>query len=358
MVAILTDKKYANSLWCKNLYSSLTAVLRQKRIAFCEIFDAVPTDCERVFIIASDLAWTRAAIRQLNAGGISPILLCNQSEHLPGCIYSCVCSDINTSMKNLLDTLKTKSKSRIALYGVNTNSIADISRVNSLFVWREDDFSTMQVFVNEGSLENCFNAFYSHIEDFDAVICANDFTAVSLVRRLQAHAPHILEAMPVISCAETKLAEYYRRHILSLKMNFEQYGKAAVYIHEALQKHVYLSDMTVSVAWTLEESHTPPTATQLQLCFTESSDSFYSDPELREMLIVDKLLNSLDNTDRIILRELIADSAYDSIADMCYLTEGSIKYRIKKMTRESGAADKQEMLCLVRKYTKQSRENT
>lgn len=350
MVAILTDKKYANSLWCKNLYASLTTALRQKRIAFCEIFDTVPPECERVFIIASDLEWTRAAIRQLNAGGISPILLCNQSEHLPGCIYSCVCSDINTSMKNLLDTLKTDNKKRIALYGVNTNSIADISRVNSLFVWREEDIHTLQIFVNDGSLENCFADFYKHIEDFDAVICANDFTAISLVRRLQECASDILKTMPIISCAETKIAEYYRQHIRSLKMNFEQYGRAAVYIHEALLKHTYLSDMTVSVVWTLETEHISSERHPVSLTFTDSGDSFYSDPELKEMLVIDKLLSDLDNTDKIILRELVSSTPYDKIADICYLAEGSIKYRLKKMVTESGAADKNELIRLIEKY--------
>ena len=350
MVAILTDKKYANSLWCKNLYASLTATLRQKRIAFCEVFDTVPAECDKVFIIASDFEWTRTAIRQLNTGGISPILLCNQSEHLPGCIYSCVCSDINTSMKNLLDTLKTDNKKRIALYGVNTNSIADISRVNSLFVWREEDIHTLEVFVNEGSLKNCFENFWRHIQEFDAVICANDFTAVSLVRRLQEIAPEKLANLPIVSCAETKIAEYYRPYIRSLKMNFSQYGRAAVYIYEALKKHSYLSDMTVSVVWTLEEGSTPHKNREVLLDFAESDDNFYSDPELQEMLIVDKLLSGLDNTDMLILKALQNGEPYEKITDTCYLAEGSIKYRIKKMVSESGAKDKHELIGLIQKY--------
>ncbi len=350
MVAILTDTKYANSLWCKNLHTSLTAVLRQKRIPFCEVIDRVPRECETVFIIASDLEWTTGAIRQLNDGGISPILLCNQSEHLPGCIYSCVCSDINTSMKNLLDTLKTDNKKRIALYGVNTNSIADISRVNSLFVWREEDIHTLQVFVNNGSLESCFEDFYKQITEFDAVICANDFTAVSLVRRLRERAPDTLERLPILSCAETKIAEYYRPYIRSLKMNFEQYGRAAVYIYEALKKHTYLSDMTVSVVWTLEDDTARQERRETALQFTESEDNFYSDPELGEMLIVDKLLSNLDNTDILILKALSNGKSYEEIADACYLAEGSIKYRIKKMVADSGAVDKQHLLGLLPKY--------
>ena len=63
-------------------------------------------------------------------------------------------------MKNLLDTLKTKDKSRIALYGINTESISDMSRVDSLLNWRAEYFEAMKVFNNNGSLQNCFDEFY------------------------------------------------------------------------------------------------------------------------------------------------------------------------------------------------------
>ena len=116
--------------------SEVEAVGRQVK-ALCKEHDAI-------FIIASDREWTISAITQLNQYEIKPILICNQSEKLSGCIYSCVCSDINASMKNLLDTLKTKDKSRIALYGINNDSISDISRVDSLLNWRDEYFETIR----------------------------------------------------------------------------------------------------------------------------------------------------------------------------------------------------------------------
>ena len=116
MVGILIDSKYSESIWCKSLFDSLTERLRHKRIPYCEIFDSIGKELDTIFIIASDREWTISAITQLNQNGIKPILICNQTEKLSGCIYSCVCSDINASMKNLLDTLKTNDRSRIALY--------------------------------------------------------------------------------------------------------------------------------------------------------------------------------------------------------------------------------------------------
>ncbi|MBQ9355084.1 MAG: LacI family DNA-binding transcriptional regulator [Clostridia bacterium] len=350
MVGILLDTKYSESLWCKSLYESLITALRQKRIAFCELCDTYDKGLDAVFIIASDREWTVSAITQLNRIGVKPIVICNQSENLSGCIYSCVCSDINASMKNLLDTLKYRGKSRVALYGINTDSIPDISRVDSLFNWRSQYFETMNIFNNNGSLEKCFNDFYPHISEFDAIICANDFAAISLVRRLHEAKPEKLKDLCIISCAQTQLSNYYRKYILSLNMNFEQYGKAAVYVYIATQKHAYISEMTVKVLWSLESNEPLQLSDSVQLNLKSSADSFYSDNELAEMLIVDRILKSADDIEKTIIDCLTKNEKTEKIADVCFLTAGAVKYRINKMVASSGAKDRKEMVALLKKY--------
>lgn len=350
LVGILLDAKYAESLWCKSLYESLTERLRHKRIPFCAVFDSIDAELDAIFIIASDREWTISAITQLNINGIKPILICNQSEKLSGCIYSCVCSDINASMKNLLDTLKTKDKSRIALYGINTDSIADISRVDSLFNWRGQYFETMQIFNNNGSLEKCFENFFPHIDEFDAAICANDFVAVSLVRRLSEIAPEKLKDFYIISCSQSQISNYYRDKILSLNMNFDQYGKAAVYVYNALKKHTYLSEMIVKVLWSLDSNNVPTDTKSITLNLKSSEDAFYNDVELVEMLIVDKILKSSDDIEKKIIEGLLGKFTIEQIAEKCFLTVNGVKYRINKIINESGAKNKEEVVSLLDKY--------
>lgn len=352
VVAILLDTKYADSIWCKNLYSSLTERLREKRIPFCEIFDSCPGDAETVFIIGSDLAWTSSAIKQLNAGGMTPILLCNQTENLPGCLYNCVCSDINASMKNLLDILKGRQKTRLAIYGMNPDSIPDISRTDSLMLWKDNSFEKFKLFQNQGSLADCFDSFYLHIDEFDAVVCTNDFAAISLVKKLEKTAPDQLERLLIASCASSQLSEYYRKNILSLDIHYGQYGKAAVYIYEALQKHRYLSGLTVKVTWDIDKDNKLVPSGPISVNPSHSADTFYDDPELNEMLVVDKLLTLSDDTDKKIIDALLIDSSYEEMAKHCFLSMNAVKYRIKKLISDSGAEDKQQMAFLLKKYIK------
>ena len=350
MVSILMDSTFADSLWCKNLRKSLIEHLRKKRISFCEVFDDFPLDSEAFFVIASDYEWTKNAVVKLNRADIQPILLCNQSEHIPGCAYSCVCSDINTSMKNLLESLKQNGKRNIAIYGVNTKSIADISRMDGLLLWKEDFADSMQIFTNSGSLKNCFNDFKASAERFDAVICVNDFAAISLVRNLSRHCPDILSKLDIISCVKSELSEYYGDHITSLEMNFEKYGEAAVYILECMKKNPYISGITISLKCTIENQAPPKDRKARILNLDKKEDVFYSDKELKGMLIADKFLNVCDRTDRRIIEAMLNGKTYEEIASSDFLTEGGVKYRLKRLQQFCGAEDKDELLRSIKCY--------
>lgn len=348
MVAILAEPGYGSSVWGKNLYKSLVQQLRQKRIPFCEITDSCPADAEAVFLIGANLDWTTTAIAGLNRAGHQPILLCNQYERIPGCLYSCVCSDVNASMRAVLEELKRQNRTHVALYGMGSSSIADVSRASSLFSWLDEDFSALEVFFNGGSLERCFEEFFARRQEFDAVLCANDYAAVSLVRRMGQKDRECLASLKVISCAGTKISGCYRDAITSLRMDFAPYGKAALYIYECLQKNPYVSGITVNIRWNAEGEPEAKQAAALVLPVQE--DGFYADPEIRQMLIVDRYLNINDPLDREILEGLLAGKTYQSIADRCFMTEGTVKYRVRRLVQQCGAESKGELLELLRQY--------
>ena len=318
MVAILTEPAYSESMWCKALYGSLTERLRQKRISFCEIYDTVPVNSEAVFIIAANYHWIKATLTELNLSGIKPILICNQAETILGCNYSCVCSDITGSMKYLLDNLKSDGKTRVALYGVNTSSISDIGRVDGLFAQKDGVIASMRVFVNDGSLQNCYRKFSAEADNFDAVICFNDFAAVSLIRRLEADGEvEKLSRLKILSCCQTKISSCYRDKIISINMNLEQYGKAAVFIYEKLKSHPYISQMTLNVSWNTEPKQSSAHA-PIRLKSVENTDRIYSDKELNEMITAERILEIDSATDKTVISYLYGGKSVTENAAACF----------------------------------------
>lgn len=350
MVAILTEPAYSESMWGRTLFTSLTERLRQKRIAFCEMFDTVPENCDAVFIIASDYGWIKSVLRQLNAAGIDPILICNQAETLVGCNYSCVCSDISGSMRYLLNGLKAEGKTRVALYGVNTSSISDIGRADGLFAQKDGEIDSMHIFINNGSLAQCYREFSKKIDQFDAVICFNDFAAVSLLRRLKADGKDTsLPHLKILSCSQTKISSRYRDRITSINLNLEQYGKAAVFIYEKRKTHPYISQITLNVSWNTEASLSE-NSSPIKLEIMEGSDRIYSDSELYEMILAERILEIDSETDKTVVAMLSAGKPLSEIAVACFLTESGVKYRVKKILEKCRISDKEMLVSIVTRY--------
>ncbi|MBE6779698.1 MAG: hypothetical protein E7545_01835 [Ruminococcaceae bacterium] len=349
MVAILTEANYI-STGCKLRLESLINALRKKRIPFCEIFDTCPRDVDGIFVLSADVEWTIHTIKQLNQNGFTPILISDQIENLPGCIYNGVNSDLSASMKNLLEMLKSHNKKCPALYAFNPNSISDNSKETTLQSAASNLFDKIDVFANNGNLEECYNNFINSEKCYDSVICANDFAAITLVKFLEEQHPQKLKELTIISCSNSAISEYYKDKILATNTNHEQYGRAAVYIYEALKKHEYVSSMTIRIVWDFEIKKKETTTTNQKLDFVHSADTFYDDIAVRDLLVVDKFLNTSDTTDRTIIKMLIRNEPLEAIASECFLSINAVKYRIKRLISASGASDKNHLLETITKY--------
>ncbi len=349
MVCILTEPNYSNSIWCRNFLNSLIEALRKNRIPFCEIFDEIPENAEDVFIIASDLIWIKNTIKQLNKSDISPILICNHIEEITSCEYSCVSSDIGGSIKSFLKQISDRKQQNIAIYGVNTSSVSDIGKVDTLFSHNDNLFQNINIYNNEGSLSDCFLKFSKDIKNTNTVICTNDFAAISLIKHLEKSFPEKLAGLTVFSLTDSTLSAYYRKYITSVNINYNGYGKTAVFLYKSRKKHKYLSNMTIKVSWSIEENKRSK-ALPITLNVPQPIDNFYGDIEFSEMMKLEKLLNSCDATDSVIINGLLKGFTNEQIINNCYMTENAVKYRIKKLLSECDITDKAELLTLCKKY--------
>lgn len=356
MILIIVEPSYSNSIWCQNLVDGLVAELKLKRIAyqFISSLEELDSKCRFIYVIGSVSGWVRAVLESCGHAGIYPILLSNQTFHRFPISYSTVCSDTDDSMKHLVDTLHTMGRKRIALYGVNPSSVPDESRKNC-FLAAQGGQAMEDIFVNDGSLEQCFRDFSARTQDFDAVICVNDFAAISLVRNLSRGNPEELERLSIIGCAETRLTEFYSKHILSIRVNFREYGRAAVTLLETLRRNPYLSNIVMTIRWdfsplTVLQAPAPERSREALTEVPEVGDTFYTDQELRDMLRLEQLLNECDKVDKILIRYLVAGESYEVIAERCFVTVSTVKYRIRKMLSISQSPNRASLMALIKDY--------
>lgn len=353
MVIIFIDPIYAGSMWCENLKQSLVAELKKKRIrfSFCEELSAV-SEKDTIFLIASDHAWTEHTIRRLNSRNIQPILICNQLDVIDALNYSCVCSDIYGSMKNIFALLKNSGKKHPAIYGINESSMSDSSRLVCIENLSQEFLFPYRTFYNHGSLSDCFEQFFAKIENYDSVICANDFAAISFIKHLEERAPEKRNELLIFSCAKSELSELYRGRIISPKTNYHDFGKAAVYISEKSNKHPFISNMVIRIASPIDTKDTTTIAPEYKVAeISTTTDEFYQDAEIVEMIAMEKLLCRCDHVDKQIINFLLQKRNYDEIGELCFLSESSVKYRIRRIIEDCGFESKDEMLRIAKKYT-------
>jgi len=351
---ILVDPSYAGSVWCQNMHHGLTTELKAKRIPFRTIssVDALDSEGGFAFLLGSVTQWVQAVIDACAQRGIHPILLSSQSVRRFRGNYSAVCPNMDNAMNYLIHALEESGRSRIALYGVNPNSVSDEGRKLS-FLSAMTPSEKAHVFFNNGSLLQCYRDFAPVMAELDAVICTNDFAAISLVRQLSQEDPNELERLAIIGCAETRLTEYYSRYILSIHGNLQDSCRAAITLLETLRRNPYLSSIVMTTRWDftpLQALQTKKTAPHTVSFIPESRDTFYADTELDAMLRLEHLLNGCDDLDRAIFHGLSSGVSYEAIAENCYITVNAVKYRVKKMLSASSCKSRASLVALIQEY--------
>ena len=332
MVSIWVEPGFSESIWCRQILQGLTSELKKRREPY-----TMQEDGDPVIVIGSSAEWLSAQVAECNRAGQVPVLLCNSQRKISGGRYHCVCSDIAGSMRLLTAAMVRRWGPRLALYGVNPQSVGDRSRREAFSL--ECGGPCLE---NNGSLEACFREFLPLLDQVDGVICANGFAAVSLYRRLLA----LGRSVPMISCGQTQLCRRYGEAIPSVDENYGAFGKTALGILDLVRKDPQISELTVTVRWAGEQLPgslppvIPPAAT----------DRFYRDGELQQMQKVEDLLNSCDETDRQLLPMLLAGQSYALMAQACYLTEGAVKYRIKNMRLICDCADRESLEAVLRSW--------
>lgn len=357
-VLIFLEPAYSGSMWCQNLLDGLLGVLKLKRIPYRIIGSLKEIRENRyIFLIGSNNTWVKAVLRACNEIGTYPILLCNQTYHKFNADYSAICSDVAGSMKHLVGILDSMKRKRIALYGVNPQSVSDEGRKDSFLV-AMGGRGRRDIFINNGSLQQCFARFLLRAQEYDTAICTNDFAAISLVRHLKEQRPELLDRLTIIGCAEARLTGHYADRIHSVRLNFEEYGKAAVVTLGSLQKTPCISNIVMMIKWDCsaieklqpgrsEKTEIKKPALPVEMQCTET---FYNDDELREMMLVERLLCECTEVERLILRKIMEGSSYEKIAEECFLMEGTIKYHVKKMGSLCRVNGKRQLVELLRKY--------
>lgn len=355
---VVIDKSYQMSVWCREIAEGLQKEARKKRIGLVfssNIEDIEKNDDEKVvLIIGTEPGWLRAAVTRAKKCGQHPIILSNQAHNALGYGVSYVSEDLEGSMKEIFLYFKHKGKQKLALYAVNPASASDECRKAAFLSLGG---SCEDIFANEGSLADCFDTFYAQFQrkGYDGIVCVNDYAAISLLQHLKASGTNV-DATDMISYSNSLISRCSFPAISSVRANFTEFGQMAFMIVDCLAKSNAIGGIRILGKWEIVHRDTSA-ALQYDMVDSENLapptmplDRFYDDPEIFEMLRIEKMLSDCDATDLNILKMILDQKKLSEIEEQSYLTETAVKYRIRKMKDVCHADSRESLRSLLLKY--------
>ena len=207
------------------------------------------------------------------------------------------------------------------------------------------------MFYNSVSLSQCFEDFRQKLDLYDAVICANDYSAISLAKHLEDQ-----KQIFITSCGgSTLLLNFFSPRITHTGIDYQSIGKAGFDLYSILKKNRNVNSISIYISSCFSAGETtdylPLSGKYVpEPRFLKENENFYSDPEVNEILKIDTLLNACDKNDLQILERILNHVTYAQIAEELFMSTNGVKYKIKKMFRICQVASRQEFVTLLKKY--------
>lgn len=357
MLYLIVEDEYKSFPWFQRTLRSLYGESRKKRVAFQEINSVSEISAEDheagVLLLGATETWSQNQVRQILERGAYPISMVNRGYSILDEQLSSISMDLRGSMRLAVEYLRSLGCEKLALYGVNPHSSSDPTRAKMFGILTGDD---EHIYYNDKRLSDTFEKFREHLDEYDAVICVNDYAAVSLLHRLLEIGVDPTQRPYIVSHGNMILTRMTRPSITSISDDYEYFGRAAMFIynsvirekqissiHIQLRNHLHVRETTGNRPWQPEQAY-------LVAPETVEPNPFYSDSEVADMAKMEWLLNLSDDTDLTIIRSLMECTSYSDIAERCFISETAAKYRVKKMESVCDVSNRAELVKFFRRF--------
>lgn len=348
------EPEFLASNWYKSILDGLFLEKRQKRIPLCILNSTDELNAyeiggeDVVFVIGSESDWienTTASLAQSFANRV--IVLGNHMKSNSAASYSVVTADIAGDVRLLESYLRSLGRNKIALYGINPASTSDSCKKSAFLSLGH---SECDLFFNDGSLAECLDGFLAVSGKYDAVICVNDYAAISLIK-------HVGDSdLFVTSIGSSRLSAFTPVSITHTYSDYRAYAGAGIDLSRILVKNSDISAITVlmSGGFCIGDSTGNAAASNISLPQARRQSrgdvKFYSDTEICEMIAIENMLSSIDSEDILIIAAILKGETYSTIADSQYMSSGGVKYKLKNMYDMCRVAGRAEFVELLSKY--------
>lgn len=373
MALYILEDKNLHPFLSKRIAQEISAVkaLNQKRIPTRSIsnisdLSTLLSDNQSVFLIPYGITPpTLKAIEFCNNNNIPVIAMHNIPEFAPEYIYSSTGSNNWILFSKIISYFKMHGKTGIAYFGINPNSKSDLVKAHHLYNMYQP-FTTNDLFLIKENFSDCFSSFIDKRNEYDAVICPNDFIAVALMKKLSKIDPDYIKSHFIIGFMDSYISKLYHTSVTSVTYDIKAVIKAISTIYRSLTRDrqsfnsiniqlpnlINVRDSTQNAP--LSEGHSlyknlsdsrPP------ILFPDFNDFTYeNDPEMSIILQIENMFENISQIDFCIIYEILSGSTNKTISEKLFISQQTLQYHTSHIFSAVNAKTKSDFINIISSY--------
>ena len=354
MIYLYVDPKYQTNYSWTERYAVLKQAARKRRTEIPEIrsLEEIPADDTKkaVLIRSASKHFISDTVKQAVQMNIPAILLANISAD-NGLPCSSISSDLTRRALLAIHYMHDIGCKRLALFAVNTSTYSDehCEKVFLRMVGEKKD-----IFYMIPSLNAALKDLIARIHEYDGIIVTNSATAITLVKAIK-QAGIDEKSMPkIISFGRMRLTEYFKPSISRIIDDISDLGDLVFNVYDMIMKfgnvhiHVYHQPLLLPRETTDFIPADPSKFSRNTYPLTDNQ--YLGSPNIAEVSDIERLLQSSDENDIEIIKGLITDEPYESIAERLFFTTNAVNYRIKRIKNCIGIQSTKSLKALLSQY--------
>ena len=349
LINIIIEPEYKDTVWCRETLYGIekkVASLRYKT-KICS-YDMLSADMDNVIIVGTSPSYVASILIKTSILGIRTVVVsCQPIETREKTSY--VLIDHNSASKECIEYLQYCGRKNIALYGINRNSYADMIKTKY--------FTEDNIYYSGGknAMQDCYESFVKNVSNYNAVVCSNYISAIYLMSKLRSVSVCAPNDLYIVAYGDSVIGTMFNPSLTTVTLNHEQLGIQAVNLCRFPDTMSENISVTVCVPCKIHVAKSTDNVPYVKSvnsfmhpCI--SDNIFKEDEQLLKIQALEKLLRNCDDIDFKIISGLLKGKPYIKIGDSLYISESSVKYRIKRLLTDSGIESTAKMLELYKKY--------
>jgi len=319
--------------------------------------ESYPISIHSMIVVSSRIDWTQQVLHSLRKLRIKPILI--------GTIPSRFGEDISGAILNHAAFIETMvyyfysyRRRRIALVGINPNSSNDNNKCEIFYSstkYLGIEATQEDIFYTDNDIVNAVESFCKRADNYDAVICSNDYVAVYLLKVLQKHNIKSPDDLYVAGLGNMIIGCCTTPTLTTFTLNYHEAGVQAVHILEMLQKNSSVTSIITTIKGEIicrgsTAFSLPPTPIVLSSQRFSTPHDISTGSANLEVRSIENCFMQCDELDFKAIYGILKGNSYENIADSLFISLGSLRYRLKKMYAALGVASRVKFEMKLRKY--------